>query len=132
MTRSILAFAAGLILWIALISLLNVALRHLVGGYALAESTSAFTPGMLWARLAIGALASLIAGAIAAWIAAAHSRVPTLLGAALLLAFIPIHVRLWRLFPFWYHLVFLLSLIPLVVVGGRLAPARAATDASSR
>jgi len=130
MMRSILAFAAGVVLWIVLISVLDLVLRHLVSGYAVAEPSMSFTLGMLWARLAVAAFTSLAAGAIAAWIAPADPRLPTLVGAALLLAFIPIHVRLWHLFPFWYHLVFLLTLIPLVVLGGRLTPSRTATRAS--
>jgi hypothetical protein len=33
--------------------------------------------------------------------------------------FIPEHVMLWEKFPVWYHLAFLLSLVPLTYVGGR-------------
>jgi hypothetical protein len=49
---------------------------------------------------------------------------PLLLGVTLLVGFIPVHVRLWSLFPFWYHLVFLATLVPLVVLGSRLPPMR--------
>jgi len=103
---------------------LNRALRIFVLGYAAAEPTMSFTLGMLAARLVIAALTSLIAGAVAAWIAPSSPRLPVLLGTALLVAFLPIHVQLWRLFPFWYHLVFLATLIPLVVLGSRLTRAR--------
>lgn len=120
MKRAILAFAAGVVLWVVVISVLNVALRLFVGGYAAAEPTMSFTLGMLLARLAIAALASIIAGGVAGWIAPASARAPVLLGVILLLAFLPIHARLWSLFPFWYHLVFLVTLIPLVVLGSRL------------
>jgi L-asparagine transporter-like permease len=91
-----------------------------LAGYAAAEPTMSFTLGMLVSRLVIAALASLIAGAIAAWIAPASRRMPVLLGLALLLAFLPVHVKLWSLFPFWYHLVFLGTLVPLIVLGARL------------
>jgi len=124
MKRSILAFVAGLVLWIVVISVLNRSLRVLIAGYAAAEPTMSFTLGMLVARLAIGVLTSLIAGAVAAWIAPASPRMPLLLGTALLLAFIPVHLRLWSLFPLWYHLVFLGTLIPLVVLGSRLPRVR--------
>jgi len=120
MKRAILAFAAGLVLWVLAISVLDRALRLFLGGYAAAEPTMSFTLGMLLARLAIAALTSIIAGGVAGWIAPASARVPVLLGAILLLAFLPIHAKLWSLFPFWYHLVFLCSLIPLVVLGSRL------------
>ena len=123
MKRPILAFAAGLVVWVVVISVLNRGLRVFVADYAAAELTFGFTLGMLLARLAIAALASLLAGGVAGWIAPASVRLPTLLGVILLLAFLPIHVRLWSLFPFWYHLVFLVTLIPLVVLGARLARA---------
>src|SRR6516162_2677493 len=90
MRRPILAFAAGLVLWIVVISVLNRGLRLLVMGYAAAEPTFSFTLGMLALRLAIAALASLIAGAVAASIVPSSALVPLLVGAALLAAFIPL------------------------------------------
>jgi uncharacterized protein (DUF983 family) len=43
------------------------------------------------------------------------------MGTILLLVFIPEHASLWNKFPLWYHVTFLASLIPLCMVGGRLA-----------
>jgi hypothetical protein len=131
MKRPILAFAVGLVAWVLVISVLNRALRVFVLGYAAAEPTMSFTLGMLSARLVIAALTSIIAGAVAAWIAPSSPRVPVLLGTALLVAFIPIHVQLWSLFPFWYHLVFLATLIPLVVLGSWLTRARPVAGATA-
>jgi hypothetical protein len=107
-----------------LISVLNRGLRLFVVGYAAAEPTLSFTLGMLVARLLIAALTSLLAGALVSWLAPASVRAPLLVGLILLIAFIQIHVQLWSLFPFWYHLVFLVTLIPLVVLGSRLRRAR--------
>jgi hypothetical protein len=132
MKRPILAFVVGLVVWMLVISVLNRALRIFVLGYAAAEPTMSFTLGMLAARLAIAALASLIAGAVAAWIAPSSPRLPVLLGTALLVAFIPIHVQLWNLFPFWYHLVFLTTLIPLVMLGSWLTHGRPLGRATAR
>ena len=120
MKRAALAFAAGLVVWLLLISVLDRALRLALAGYAAAEPTMSFTLGMLVSRLVIAALTSLIAGAIAAWIAPASRRMPLLLGLTLLVAFLPVHLRLWSLFPFWYHVVFLGTLAPLIVLGSRL------------
>ena len=92
MKRAILAFAAGLVLWILVISVLNRGLRVLMPGYALAEPTMSFTLGMQ---------------------------------VLLLIAFVPVHVQLWSLFPFWYHLVFLGTLVPLMLLGSRLSRLRA-------
>jgi hypothetical protein len=124
MRRPILAFVTGLLVWVVLISVLDRALRLFVEGYAAAEPLFSFTLGMLVLRLAIAALTSLIAGAVAAWIAPSSARVPLLVGATLLVAFIPVHLRLFSLFPLWYHLVFLVTLIPLVVLGAWLTRSR--------
>lgn len=131
MKRPILAFAVGLVAWVLVSSVLNRALRVFVLGYASAEPTMSFNLGMLCARLVIAALTSIIAGAVAAWIAPSSPRVPVLLGTALLVAFIPFHVQLWSLFPFWYHLVFLATLIPLVVLGSWLTRARLVAGATA-
>ena len=45
-------------------------------------------------------------------------------GVLLLVAFIPQHVMLWDKFPLWYHLTFLLSLVPLTYLGSRIVPPR--------
>ena len=41
-------------------------------------------------------------------------------GIILLAGFVPLHVKLWQSFPLWYHLSFLVTLVPLVVLGARL------------
>ena len=46
------------------------------------------------------------------------------MSAILLVLFIPEHVRLWNVFPVWYHLTFLLTLAPLLVLGAWLTRTR--------
>jgi hypothetical protein len=65
MTRSILAVVAGLVAWMVVATLLNFGLRAGLAGYTQAEPILAFTLGMKVARLILGALASLAAGAAA-------------------------------------------------------------------
>lgn len=120
MIRSILAFVAGLALWVVVATLLNFGLRAGLPGYAQAEPTMTFTLGMKAARLILGALASLAAGAGAGLIAPLRKGLPWLLGAIILAAFIPAHIRIWAKFPVWYHLVFLGTLVPLVALGAAL------------
>jgi hypothetical protein len=122
--RSTLAFIAGLLGWIVIASVLNRLLRLGLPGYLAAEPTMAFTVTMMWARLVLAAVSSLAAGFIVARLAPTATRLPMALGALLLVAFIPIHYQLWDKFPPWYHLIFLLSLVPLVTLGGRLGTAR--------
>jgi hypothetical protein len=119
MIRAILAFIVGLAVWVLVVSLLNRGLRLALVGYAAAEPQMAFTHGMMAARLVLAALASVAAGAVTRAVAPSNTRVLWVLA-----AFIPVHVRLWTKFPVWYHLVFLGTLVPLVVVGGMFARSR--------
>jgi hypothetical protein len=124
MTRSILAFIVGLVVWVLVASLLNRGLRLALGGYAEAEPQMTFTYGMMAARLVLGAVASLTAGAVTRVVVPSNARVVWVLGVFLLAAFIPVHVRLWTKFPVWYHVVFLGTLVPLVVLGATLVRKR--------
>lgn len=124
MKRSIFALVAGLVLWVLVATLLNRGLRAGLPGYALAEPTMTFTLGMKVARLILGALASLAAGAATGRLAPSRTSLPWMLGAIILAAFIPIHVQLWAKFPAWYHLTFLGTLVPLVALGAALTRSR--------
>jgi len=126
MKRSIVALITGLVLWGLVATLLNRGLRAGLAGYALAEPTLTFTREMKIARLILGALASLAAGAATGLIAPARRSLPWVLGAIILAAFIPAHVHLWPKFPVWYHLVFLGTLVPLVALGAALSRSRSA------
>ena len=86
-----------------------------------------FTLGMKIARLIVGALASLAAGATTGAIAPSSQRLPWLVGAILLAAFIPEHIQIWEKFPVWYHIVFLVTLAQLVALGAALPPSRVAS-----
>ena len=121
MKRSILAFMVGLAVWVLVVSILNRGLRLAIQGYAAAEPQMTFSLGMMAARLGLGALASLSAGAAARSVAPSNRAVSWVLGAVLLGAFIPVHIQLWAKFPLWYHLVFLGSLVPLVLLGATVA-----------
>lgn len=124
MKRSILALIAGLAVWVLVASLLNRGLRIGLGGYAAAEPAMAFTLSMKVARLILGALSSLAAGAITRRITPTKGGLPWVLGFILLALFIPIHIQVWAKFPVWYHLVFLGTLAPLVALGGAFARGR--------
>jgi peptidoglycan/LPS O-acetylase OafA/YrhL len=125
MKRSVLALLVGLGLWVLVVSLLNRGLRVGFTGYAAAEPTMSFTLGMKVGRLIIGAVASLAAGAATGMMARSKTGLPWVLGAILLLAFVPVHIGLWTKFPAWYHLTFLGTLVPLVALGARLTRSRA-------
>jgi hypothetical protein len=118
--RSILAFVAGLLTWVVVATLLDHGLRLLLPDYAAVEPSFRFTLGMMAGRLLLAAAASVAAGAVTDWIAPASPRTSWVLGLVLLAVFIPSHIRLWHVLPLWYHLSFLLTLVPLVLLGARL------------
>ena len=79
-----------------------------------------FTFAMKLARLVLGAISTLGAGFEAAWIDKGRMRAAMLTGIVLLGLFIPGHYRIWDKFPVWYHLTFLVSLLPLTLLGAAL------------
>jgi len=119
MKRSIGTFFAGLLTWVVVVSLIDRGLRLLIPGYVVAESQLQFTLGMMAARLGMAALTSLVAGAVVG-VLSSSVRLPWLLGALILAVFLPEHIHVWHQLPVWYHLTFLLTLVPLVVLGAHL------------
>lgn len=65
-------------------------------------------------------LCSLLAGLTAALIAKENRKSTLALGILLLLTGIFVEVSNWQYFPIWYHVLFLLLLIPATILGGRL------------
>ena len=118
---------AGLVVWMVVATLLNFGLRAGIAGYTQAEPAMIFTLGMKVARLILGALASLAAGAAAGLIAPSKTAPGWVLGAIILSLFIPVHIQLWAKFPVWYHLVFLTTLVPLVALGAAFTRTRLRT-----
>ena len=116
--RFVLAVVAGFVAWFVVATVLNFAIRAAIPGYAEAEPKMTFTLSMLIARLAEGAVASVIAGMVAAFLQGPARYAYETLSVVLLLFFIPVHISLWDKFPYWYHLAFLLSLGALVTFGG--------------
>jgi ABC-type uncharacterized transport system permease subunit len=111
---------AGFLVWMIVVTLSGFVLRGAWPAYAAVADAMTFTLSMMIVRLAIGAVATLAAGWVAGMISR-RSTIATLLpGVLLLIAFIPQHISLWEKFPIWYHLTFLLSLVPLTFAGGKL------------
>jgi uncharacterized protein (DUF983 family) len=45
-----------------------------------------------------------------------------IVGSVVLAMFVPLHIAIWSKFPVWYHLTFLLTIIPAGLVGALLSP----------
>ena len=120
MKRSILACLAGLLTWVVVVSVINRVLRLSLPNYGAAEHTLQFTLAMKWARLFMAIVTSVTAGAITGWISRSRRWVPLIVGSVVLAMFLPLHIAVWNKFPVWYHLTFLLTIIPAVLAGALL------------
>lgn len=121
MRRIVVTVIAGMLLWLALATIGGLALRALWPAYVAAEPRFAFTLPMQLARLLIGGESTLVAGLLAARMTAGNRHATLALGVTLLVIFVPNHYYLRDKFPLWYHLTFLASLIPLTLLGEKLA-----------
>jgi hypothetical protein len=131
MWRTVGGIVAGFFAWGLVVTLLNFGLRAAIPSYHAAEASLQFTMAMKAGRLIEAAIASLAAGAVVGWIAPPAKWAPWVVGVVILAMFLPVHVQLWNAFPVWYHLAFLVPLVPLVVLGGALVRNRTAPAAAT-
>ena len=124
MKRSILACLAGLLTWVIVVTVINLVLRLSLPNYTVAEQTLQFTLGMKWARLLMAMVTSVVAGAVTGGISRSSRWAPLIVGSVVLVMFVPVHIAIWSKFPAWYHLTFLLTIIPAVLVGALQPPHR--------
>jgi hypothetical protein len=116
MRLKILAVVLAVVTWALVASVCDRLLRVAWPEYATALPAFAFSLSMLLARLAEGAAATIAAGYVVAAVAKGHRPTALAAGIVLLLFFVPTHALLWDRFPAWYHAVFLLSLVPLMML----------------
>lgn len=131
MLRIILGVIAGFIIWSIVWVGMDALLSAISPGWfgrTFAEFQNAvnrnetFTPPVLISVYLIfqSVLCSLIAGFAAAAIAKENRKSTLALGVLLLATGIFVEAYHWNYFPLWYHVLFLLLLIPATVLGGRL------------
>ena len=134
MRRTIVAIIAGLAGWAVIVMVIDWGLRLWIPGYRLAEHPLVFTLQMKIARLTMAAVTSVATGVLVRVIAPGSRLAPWIVGLVVLGLFVPAHVELWHRFPIWYHLSFLVPLVPLVALGAWLAsraPAQLPVSSSS-
>jgi len=118
MIRSILAVIVAVITWFIVATIGNWILRAALPGYSAVEVSMNFTFTMMICRLVLGLLSSLCAGFVCATVA--RNRVaPKVAGVVMVVLFLPVHYMLWVKFPLWYHLFFLISLAPALLIAHR-------------
>src|SRR5262245_30453964 len=118
MARKIVGVVAGLAAWMTIATVAGSIMRASWPAYASVADAMTFTLPMMFARLATGAVATLATGLVTAMIVPRSTLTVLMPGVLLLAGFIPVHVMLWGKFPVWYHLTFLVSLVPLTYMGG--------------
>jgi hypothetical protein len=131
MLRIILGAVAGFIVWSILWVGMGAVLSAISPGWygkTLHEFNAAVasqTPYVLDWKIVIwllvqSVIVSLISGFTAAMIAKENYKSTLLLGVLLLLFGIFIQSMHWEYLPIWYHIPFLLLLIPVSLLGGKL------------
>ena len=118
MLRAVLAVIAGYAIWTALWLLGNLAIAQAWPEVADPELT-ALPTAALAAALTLSFICSLVAGLLTAKV---HAGKPVLVMALLLLVTgIGVQSGVWDRMPLWYHLIFLIAIVPLCLAGARLA-----------
>ena len=122
MLRAVIAVIVGYALWTA-IWLGGNALVFAEASEVVASKQPYSEPGPLAGILVLSVVCSLVAGAAAGAIAANRGAVAAVvLGALLLVTGIAVQAGVWSLMPVWYHVTFLVLLVPATIAGARLAP----------
>src|SRR4051794_14477894 len=120
-------FVAWSILWVGGDEVLTRALPDWYGAHQHAlekawvnHTEFASDPMVLAFQIVRSIITSLIAGYIAALVAGENRRTVWILAILLLIAGVLVEALYWNLIPVWYHLVFLVLLIPATLAGGKL------------
>lgn len=120
MLRSTLAIIVAVVTWFVVATIGNWILRTVLPGYSAVEVSMNFTLMMMICRLILGLVSSLCAGFVCATIAGRTSIAPKIAAGIMVVLFLPVHYMIWAKFPIWYHLFFLLSLAPTMLIGATL------------
>jgi hypothetical protein len=97
-------------------------LRAVWADYTLAEPEKAYSLAMLFVRLLVFS-AMIAATAGVATLVSGDERVGWIVGGLILAVSIPPHLypgHVWNDYPAWYHIVYLVSILPIAGFAGRL------------
>lgn len=126
MGRLILAVVVGFIFWTVLFLGNNALISTAFPQYFNSDGSTG-SSGMLALLLALSVVFSVISGWVAGRIARLRAvSAGTVLGLVLLAVGIFVQLQYWDVMPLWYHLSFLILLLPATVLGARLSKPRPA------
>jgi Ca2+/Na+ antiporter len=119
MGRILAAVVVGFVVW----SILWVAAAQVVIGVSpesFDEDQSTTDTGLLILFVVLSAVFSIVAGFVAAKIASSTAmKTAWILGIVLFVVGLVIEIAGWDKAPAWYHIVFLVPLIPCVLIGAK-------------
>ena len=120
MLKNIIAFATAFILWIILWFGVNNVLAMLIPSRFNANGITESS-----AILFLLLVASIVIAAISGWILAlvigdSNRTLALTLGAFLFALALVLHINNWQDFPIWYHILFLILMIPSILFGNRI------------
>jgi hypothetical protein len=115
---------AGLVVWLASAGICSFLAKAVWPAYASAAPERRFTLAMYLLRLLVGALATVVGAMVARRVASGWPRAGFAFGLALFGLSLVQHIQIWDQYPVWYHLVWLGSIVPMAVWGGK--PGRSA------
>ncbi len=120
MLRIFLGVTVGFVVWSILWVGVDAILRAVWTSYDESVKAMTFSSSMLIVPLVLSAVVSIISGFVAALISRENSKSSLILGILLLIVGIFVQMSVWDKIPLWYHLTFLILLIPMTILGGKL------------
>jgi len=130
MVRDVLGVVIGAVVWMLGFFVLALVLAQLWPDYAIhgrqwtREGMFTFTPLMACCNLVFWVLAEVGAGWVAGKVAKRRGALWVLAG-LLAIYLVALHLVLyWPRFPWWYNLGVVISAVPAVLIGGKLANSR--------
>jgi len=126
----VVGFVAWSILWVGSDQVLMMASPNWYGAHQLGfekavtnqEPFSADST-ILIMHLFRNAIISIMSGFLAAFVAGENKKSPLGLGIILLIVGVLVEAMAWNYAPAWYHIVFVVLLVPMPIIGGKLKQA---------
>lgn len=124
MGRLVLAVVVGFVIWSAVWFAAGQVIMSTMPDYFHPETQATSSSGILLLFLLVSVVTSLVAGWATALLArSAANRAASILAGILLAVGLTVEITGWSLAPAWYHIVFLVLLVPVTLAGARLRPA---------
>lgn len=123
MNRILIGFVVGFIVWTVLWLGADEVLKFVPTLNPTTDidgSLNVVPVNYLLVKLALSIILSLLAGLIAASISRETMKAPLILSFMLLVVGIFFQFGAWNILPLWYHLTFLILLLPMTLLGGKL------------